>query len=567
MAGTRFANCRFPLSFAVFAVNLSQHATETVRLKRLQQLNILDTQEEQSFDYFVSIAARAASAPIALITFIDDRRTWCKAAWGCERGEVARERSLCWMALQQDVPLIIPNIATDERYHDCVSVCDMAETVSYCGITIRSLDGIPLGTLCVIDSTARDIGTGVLDELLAIAEQVSQLIELYSQRAIIARQESQIDQSQQHRDQFLAMLAHELRAPLAPILTAVQILRRDETTVDQRSWAKNLIHRHVRYMSEIVTHVLSASNVSTGAVVLQFEPVRVDDILRDAYEMSEDAIRTAQHRYVAPPSDAWVTADQTQAIVMVSHLLTNAARFMPDQGQIDVRVDTDNAHVRIAIKDTGVGIAEHEREEIFEMFGQSRQPLDRARGGMGFGLALSRRIAEWHGGVLTVSSEGIGKGSEFALTLKRAHPPQGGHAPPDNGDHEVRSPLELLIVEDNVDTAEALALYLDLSGHKVRIAHTAEEALLMVGKCRPDVVLSDIGLPDTDGYALIRKLRSLTSLINTAFIAITGYAGEQDRRAAIKAGFDAHFGKPVDLPKLEETLDQLLSPTQPRPPQ
>ncbi|GAB5101173.1 hypothetical protein YK56LOC_68900 [Caballeronia sp. HLA56] len=235
-------------------------------------------------------------------------------------------------------------------------------------------------------------------------------------------------------------------------------------------------------------------------------------------------------------------------------MLTNAAKYTPEGGNIDVTVEASDDGVEIHVLDSGIGIDAQDINEIFEVFGQSKQPLDRAKGGMGLGLALARRLAEWHGGSLGVKSAGRGQGSEFILTLKPADRPV---APTVEDQANLGSTLDIVIVEDNVDTADALALYYRIYGHSVRVAYRAQDALAMMIEQQPDVVISDIGLPNTDGYELVQKLAKINSMARTAFIAVTGYGSEMDRERAFRAGFDAHFAKPVDLKALDTMLARL----------
>ncbi|SAL09327.1 PAS/PAC sensor hybrid histidine kinase [Caballeronia sordidicola] len=531
---------------------------DPLRLQRLRSIDILDTLAEAHFDGLAELTAKLLRAPVALINFVDDVRVWCKAAWGSERRHYLHHEALCSHALLTGDALVIPDTLADESFRHHISITDERQVRFYIGIVLRTSDGAALGTLCVIDHVARAVDEGDIRTLRQLALQIVAHLEARLPQLRIAALEEQLESAQENRDRFLAMLAHELRAPLAPILTAVQILNRKGITLDQRMWAKTLIYRHVRYMGEIVDHLLSTSLVSFGALELHLEPISVKTLLEHAIEMSQAAILEGQHSFSwRIVGDApWVSADRTQCPLVISHLLTNAAQYTPAGGAINLTVEETDATVAIRVRDTGIGIAEADMNEIFQIFGQSKQPLDRAKGGMGLGLALSRRLAEWHGGSLSVTSDGPGKGSEFVLALKRTNPPEQA---PSVGlkEHEQFVPLDIVIVEDSVDTADALALYYDLSGHNVRVAYRASDAVAMVAQRQPDIILSDIGLPDTDGYELIKRLRELNSLIPTAFIAITGYASEKDRETAFQAGFDAHFSKPVDLEQLDRELSRL----------
>ena len=529
----------------------------TARLQRLQSYGILDTPSEARFDGLAKLAATVMRAPVALINFIDDVRTWSKAAWGCERRSTEHAHSLCANALENGDILVIPDATLSETYQQHPEVTDHRSVRFYVGIVLKTSDGLPIGTLCVSDRVGREVSASEIETLQTIAAQImshceSRLIEFKAEQL-----DSRLDTTQQHRTQFLSILAHELRAPLAPILTAVQILNRDDLATHQRSWATELIYRHVKYLGEIVDRLLSASSISFGAVEVNPVPVAVAALLEQAFSMSEPYIQSAHHTYHSAVHDEWVVADTTHSPVLLADLLTNAAKYTPDGGTIDVRVTQDDNTVQISVTDSGIGIGAQHIDEIFEMFGQSPQPLDRARGGLGLGLPLGRRLAQWQGGSLTGKSAGVGLGSEFTLTLIRAGKPEA-HVVMPTVDAVAPAKLAILVVDDHVDTADALALYYEIAGHDVRVAYQASDAFNIVETFKPDVVVSDIGLPDINGYELVKELHSLASLAQTVFIAVTGYASTVDRQTALDAGFDAHFGKPLDLPALEEFMPSLL---------
>jgi len=351
------------------------------------------------------------------------------------------------------------------------------------------------------------------------------------------------------------MLAHELRAPLAPIHTAAEVLGRPEATNAQRSWAQQILRRHVRYMGQIINDLLSASLVSRGAVALTLEPVRLQDLIDRAIELSGTAVAKGAHSLTINVDETlYVEADTTRCPLIISHLLKNAATYTPRGGQIDVSAQADETEVALRVQDTGVGIAATDLDEIFELFRQTERSLARSPGGMGLGLTLARKLAELHGGTLVARSEGLGHGSEFTLTLRRAAPATAPVIRDSEDGLTATSPMSVLVVADNHDTADAIALYFELSGHETRVAYRATEALAIVATWTPDVVLSDIGLPDMDGYELVRAFRQHKRLAETTFVAITGYADASDRTAALEVGFGAHMPKPVDAGKLERFL-------------
>jgi CheY-like chemotaxis protein len=363
-----------------------------------------------------------------------------------------------------------------------------------------------------------------------------------------------LEAAEHHQEEFLAMLAHELRAPLAPIQNGIAILDRPEATDADRAWAREVIRRHVGQMGQIVDDLLSTSLATTGVMQLNPELMSVKDLIENALQLTHTAIVDRGHTVSTYIADSlYISADPTQCSIVIANMIQNAALYTPANGRIHLTAEGDDSNVFIRVADNGIGIAHEEIDAIFQLFKQGKRPLDRSIGGMGLGLTLARKLAELHGGTLVARSGGLGRGSEFTLTLRRAVPrdmPAAGRA-------EVAAStlsMSILIAEDHHDTADALALYLQLSGNTVRVAYSGTQALAIANEWRPEVVLSDIGLPDMDGYALIRAMRGLDSLANTTFVAITGYASDSDKIAAIEAGFDAHMTKPVDANSLEAFL-------------
>jgi signal transduction histidine kinase/ActR/RegA family two-component response regulator len=528
-------------------------ANERERLKRLHSFGVLDTPAESALDAITRLAAMSLRAPIALINFIDETRQWCKSAWGMQPRPVSRRESLCAHALVAGDMLVIPNATEDERFRDHPQVVGEPKVVFYAGAVLKTSDGARLGTLCAIDHEPHKVTDDEQSALRTLANCAVTYLEGRQASKRLSEAQNRLETACRNRDEFLAMLAHELRAPLAPIHTAVEVLARPEATDAQRTWALQILRRHVHYMSQIVDDLLSASLVSRGAVALTLEPVRLRDLVDRAVELSEAAVARGVHSLTIDVDEAlYVDADTTQCPLIIAHLLKNAATYTPPGGRIDVSVQAGEKEVALRVHDSGIGIAAADLEEVFELFRQTERSLARSPGGMGLGLTLARKLAELHGGTLVARSEGLGHGSEFTLTLRRAAPA----AAPVIRDNEdavtAASPMSVLVVDDNHDTADAIALYFELSGHETRVAYRAADALAIVDNWVPDVVLSDIGLPDMDGYELVRAFRKLERLKTTTFVAITGYA--DDRMAALDAGFDTHMPKPVDAGKLERFL-------------
>ena len=531
---------------------------ESYRLQRLKGFDVLDTGAEAAFDAITKAAAHIVRAPIALLNFIDETREWCKSAWGMAREHARRENSLCAKAVMLGNELVIRNAKVHPDFHDHPQVVGERQVVAYVGIVVKSKDGVALGTLCTIHHCERDLTDGEMHALRTLAASVTDLLEARHLEAELANTKRRLQNAASSRDEFLAMLAHELRAPLAPIHTAVEILEHPETSKAQRKWSRDILKRHVRHMSKIVDDLLSASLVSIGAIDIRLESTNVAKLLAQALETSDGAIKKGKHALsVSVDNGIYAQADATQCPLILSNLILNAATYTAPGGKIHIAVDSTEIEVSIAVRDNGAGIAPANIEAIFELFRQTGRSLARTKGGMGLGLTLARRLAELHGGTLIARSAGPGQGSEFILTLQRANPFET-HADPTPRIHlDTNESLSIVIVDDNRDAADAMGLYFEVVGHDVRVVYSANDAIAIAKARAPDVLLSDIGLPNLDGYALMRELRQLPNFGSTLSIAITGYASKADKEAALAAGFDAHVPKPADVGKLEALVSQL----------
>jgi signal transduction histidine kinase/ActR/RegA family two-component response regulator len=531
---------------------------ENYRLQRLRAFGILDTSAESHFDAITKSAAHILRTPIALLNFIDEAREWCKSAWGMKRRHAKRSESLCAEALAAGDVLVILNAAESVKYRNHPQVTGKRAVVFYAGIVLKTSDGIALGTLCAIDHCARNVTDDELDTLRTLAATVVGYLENRRLTRELVDAKRLLEGAASSRDEFLAMLAHELRAPLAPIHTAVEILQSPDATDAQRTWSKDALRRHTRYLGQIVDDLLSASMVSIGAIDLSLEPVNVSSLIKQSVELCDAYIVKGGHTLTVIGDDAlYADADVTQGPLIISNLLRNAATYTPAGGHITVAVDADETEVRIRVRDSGIGISPEDIDDIFLLFRQTGRSLARSAGGMGLGLTLARRLAELHGGSLVARSEGIGHGSEFTLTLRRSLRLITAASQPERQPLLVARPLSVLVVDDNHDTADAMGMYFEVAGHHARVVYDAAGALALVTNWTPDVVLSDIGLPDMDGYALARALRKLSGLTATTFVAVTGYASKKDRDTALEAGFDAHFAKPADAGRLERFVLKL----------
>ncbi|WP_373991767.1 ATP-binding protein [Duganella sp. BuS-21] len=356
------------------------------------------------------------------------------------------------------------------------------------------------------------------------------------------------------KDEFLAMLGHELRNPLAPIVTALQLMRMrgGDVAVKERA----VIERQTNHLVALVDDLLDVSRVAQGKVQLQRKPVEMAEVITRAIETASPLIEQRQHvlTVAVPPRGLTVLADPMRCAQVISNLLNNAAKYTEAGGRLAVRARLDGDHVVVEVEDNGIGISTEMLGLVFERFTQERQALSRSQGGLGLGLAIARSMMALHGGSVTAHSGGIGCGSLFTARMPvhqvaDAAPPGPAAAPatPQGG-------LSIMVVDDNEDAARALGEVLELFGHTVKVVFGAPEALALAPEFRPQVGLLDIGLPGMDGYELAARLRGMRCGETMRLIAITGYGQEADRQQAMAAGFEQHLTKPIDLTRLDQLL-------------
>jgi CheY-like chemotaxis protein len=377
--------------------------------------------------------------------------------------------------------------------------------------------------------------------------------------------EETLKEVNQRKDEFLAMLAHELRNPLAPIRNAAQILNVHASGKPQLEWVRAVIERQTRHLVRLVDDLLDVSRMVRGQIVLQKSPVELGEIVRHAVETSRPLIRMRKHRLdVRLPDEALrLNADLTRMAQVLANLLNNAAKYTDEGGQIVLEAGCDGDEVTICVRDNGPGISPALLPQVFDMFTQADRTLDRAQGGLGIGLTLVKRLVEMHGGSVEARSEGLGQGAEFVvrLPLLAAEEEELQEATVRTVDgHAHTRGLRILVVDDNVDAADSIAILLSMEGHQTQTVNNAHDALIAATEFRPDVVLLDIGLPEMDGYEVARRLRSENAIENLRLVAVTGYGQPADRARAQAAGFDKHLVKPVEPAALNEFLRTVQSP-------
>ena len=372
-------------------------------------------------------------------------------------------------------------------------------------------------------------------------------------RAESARAEAET--ASRAKDEFLAMLGHELRNPLGPIRNGVHLLRELLPPDPRTERVREMIERQVVHINRMVDDLLETSRITRGKVVLEKHPLDLRTVAREVLEDFRSPFEQARIRlsFEAPEAPLWIDGDATRLAQCLGNLLHNALKFTPAEGHVAVSLAAAGGTARLVVRDDGAGIDPDLLPSLFQPFAQGPQALDRSQGGLGLGLALVRGLVELHGGTVEAFSAGPGQGTHFTIILSLASPSREPARPA--GGAEPSSRHRILVVEDLQDAAESLAMLLTLEGHEVRIATSAREALALAPETEPDVVICDIGLPDMDGYTLCRELRKLPALRGTGFIALTGYGQSEDVRRAHEAGFAVHLTKPVEPARLREVLD------------
>lgn len=376
---------------------------------------------------------------------------------------------------------------------------------------------------------------------------------------------SRLVEAAERKNEFLAMLSHELRNPLAPIRNSLFVLDRVAPDAPQAARAKAVIDRQVGHLTRLVEDLLDMTRISRGKIQLQPAPVDLDELARNTVEDHRGAfVRAGVELEFRPASGPVpVEADRTRLAQVLGNLLQNAVKFTPKGGRTSVSVEGDRSggEAVLRVSDTGRGIPAEALPHLFEAFTQAEVTLDRRKGGLGLGLSLVKGLVEMHHGSVEVHSEGIGSGATFTVRLPlRAEPAASAREP---GESPGKAPRRVLIVEDNVDSAESLRDLLELHGHEVEIAFNGNDGIEKARSFRPDAIVCDIGLPGMNGYEVARALRSDPELRDIKLIALTGYASSEDLTRSRKAGFDDHLAKPPEVDTLEQMLEQSADETSP----
>ncbi len=445
--------------------------------------------------------------------------------------------------------------------------------------TVLAIGGMRLARLLTLDLrrleafSSRLVGSGLSTEralengsaeVASLAHSINDMLErLNEQHVILLREREKLTRltealqaADQRKDAFLAMLGHELRNPLAPISAGAELLRRLPLSDPRVVRTSEVIARQVGHMTKIVSDLLDVSRVTRGLITLDKAAVDIAEVVNAAVEQVHPLIESRRHRMrISPlPERVFVLGDHARLVQVLGNLLTNAAKYTPEGGHIDVQIEADQSSVRVAVRDDGVGMSRELIPEIFDLFTQGSRAADRSQGGLGLGLALVKHLVGLHGGTIDAASGGIGHGSTFTFQLPRLPTPARAPERPAPPVADVGEELTVLVVDDNQDAAQTLAQWLALEGHVALVAGSAASALQQAREQHIDVFVLDIGLPGMDGIELARRLRAMPQVEGAVLIALTGYGQASDHEKSQAAGFDHHLVKPADLDVLQRLL-------------
>jgi PAS domain S-box-containing protein len=370
------------------------------------------------------------------------------------------------------------------------------------------------------------------------------------------RLNEELAQSNRRKTEFLATLAHELRNPLAPLSNGLHLMRMASTKPELLEKTRQMMERQVQHMVHLVDDLLDVARISTGKVELRRQRMDLKEVVATAVETSASLIDAGGHTLTVdvPPQPLPMDSDPTRIAQVVSNLLNNAAKYTPQGGRIALRVRAEGQQAVLSVTDTGVGIESDAIAKVFEMFAQVPSSAAKPQGGLGIGLSLVQSLVALHGGSVSATSPGSGKGSTFTVRLPLASAQEASAAAQAPAESGKPDQLQVLVVDDNTDAAESLGVLLDIEGHAAHIAHTGAEALQVAQAQALDVVFLDIGLPDMSGYDVARRMRMLPGMKKTMLVALTGWGTQDDRQRTRDAGFDRHLTKPAELMAVEELL-------------
>lgn len=449
-----------------------------------------------------------------------------------------------------------PNAIPQDRWSEFLHPEDLAGTEEKLTSAIRTEDEF-YDELRIVRPDGEHRWMAVRGRILRTAERKAERVigislDITERKAI----EDALRLADRRKDEFLAMLAHELRNPLAAISNAFRLFRGVSLSESEREWTGEVLERQLQQLQSLIDDLLDISRITQGKVELRRRTLELNELLGRVTETLLPRFSAAQQELVVSLSSdpLWVHADESRLEQVFVNLFTNAAKYTRKGGRIWLTSRREGNSVVITVKDTGIGIAPEMLSRVFDLFAQAERGLERTEGGLGIGLSLVRRIVELHDGSVTAYSEGSGQGSEFTVRLPASEPQTQSITPEMPAIETSKKSRRVLIVDDNRDAAQTMALLIKLSGHETSTAYDGAEALAMLDEVNPEVALLDIGLPEMDGYELARRIREQRN--DVYLIAVSGYGQPEDRTRSSEAGFDEHFVKPVDSAQLLSSLNR-----------
>jgi PAS domain S-box-containing protein len=469
-------------------------------------------------------------------------------------------RPACGRALAAGRPIVIEDVMADPEYAPFRETAQAAGYRAVIAVPLFAADGATLGALSVHFPSPHRPTEAEMRRLALYCRQASDFIQRIRLEHALRGREDALKEADRRKNEFLAMLAHELRNPLAPIRYAVGALRMPGTSAEQRAQAYGVLERQVGHMSRLLDDLLDISRITRGVLELKKEPMSLARVVETSIEAAKPFIDTKRHqlRITLPDHAVWLVADPVRLAQVFSNLLINAAKYTSPGGHIELTATNGSDGLTVCVRDDGIGMAPEMLPKLFTLFSQGPAARDDAAAGLGVGLAMVRGLVELHGGTVEARSAGPGRGSEFIVRLPVESVPAAEET-------EARSPpaptttLRILVVDDNRDAADSCATLFELAGHRTAVAYNGTQALELGGSFVPHVVLLDIGLPDLNGFEVARRIRTTGWGAGIPLVAVTGWGQEEDRRRAIEAGFDRHLTKPVAAETIQELVNALSS--------
>jgi PAS domain S-box-containing protein len=475
--------------------------------------------------------------------------------------------SACGRALRLSEQVIIADVETDAPYEPFRNMARAANYRSVIATPLMEIDGTPLG---MVSTHFRSVHRPTEQELRRLdlyCRQASDFIQRFRLEQTLRKSEEALREADRRKDEFLALLAHELRNPLAPIRYALATTRKAGRTAEQQRRAEEIIERQVAHMSRLLDDLLDISRITRGTLELKKSQTELTVVIGTAIEAARPMLDAKRHALSLdlPKEAVRLAADPVRLAQVFSNLLINAAKYTDPGGQIQLRAVQEKGSVVVTVRDNGIGISADMMPRLFELFSQAHTALDRSEGGLGVGLALVRGLVALHGGKVQARSEGPGRGSEFIVRLPLGKPaPAVVEIESDTTSQKAGAALRILVVDDNQDAADTCSTLLELSGHQVQTAYTGGGAFALAMEFRPQVLVLDIGLPDVNGYEIAEQIRATPWGHDIVLVAVTGWGHPDDRRRAFEAGFDHHLTKPLAANALESLVNSVgTSPPSP----